>query len=118
HLGEHWKAHPEVALTEGRDLRLVTRLLPAELAAGETEHDQALIPVALAERLQPLVLGCETTFAGSIDHQPHLAVEVGEGLLLTIHGAAGNLEQRIAHCDGSLVCVVRRRVAEGRGRRS
>ena len=55
-LGEHREGHVVGELAEVGDLRLVARLLMAELVAGEAEHGEAAVAEPPVQRLEPLVL--------------------------------------------------------------
>ncbi len=54
------------------------RLLPAEIVAGHAQDHQPLGLVLVVERLQPGILGREAALRGGIDHQHHLAAELGQ----------------------------------------
>ena len=65
-----------------------SRLLAAELVAGEAEDGQ--IVVVVVERTQTCVLGCEPSTAGDVDHEAELTPVLLEGDLLA--GDRGHLQ--------------------------
>src|SRR3546814_6370520 len=68
-LGEHGEVHVVGQRTELPDLRLVARLLVAELVAGETQHHQAAVAIVAPQLLQARILRRETALRGHVDHQ-------------------------------------------------
>jgi hypothetical protein len=62
HLREHREGHVVRRRAERLDLRLVARLLVAELVAREAEDREPPLGVLLVEALQALVLRGVTTF--------------------------------------------------------
>src|SRR3546814_6726044 len=72
-LGEHGEVHVVGQRTELPDLRLVARLLVAELVAGETQHHQAAVAIVAPQLLQARILRRETALRGHVDHQQHLS---------------------------------------------
>ena len=92
-LGEHRERHAEAPVAERRDLRLVARLLVAELVAREAEHGEAAVGVLVVQLLQPGVLRGEPALRGGVDDQHDLALvgrEVGVG---AVDGAGGEVPE-------------------------
>ncbi|MNT49781.1 hypothetical protein D3C72_1866540 [compost metagenome] len=70
---EHGEGHTVIPAAHLGGLVLIARLLP-EVVGGEPQHHQALVLVALIERLQIPELAAVTTIRSCIDHQHHLAL--------------------------------------------
>ena len=77
-LGEHRESDVVGELAEAGDLLLVPRLLVAELVAGKTEHGEASLRATLDKAPRAPRTAGEAAFAGDIDDQKSLAVEIGE----------------------------------------
>src|SRR5699024_3370336 len=80
-----------VDLAELGDLRRGAGLLVHELVAGEAEHPQPPVAVALVQRLQPGVLRREPAPAGRVDHQDHGAEVLRERLGAARDGGGGEV---------------------------
>jgi hypothetical protein len=93
-LGEHRERDVVIERAEIPDLRLVPRLLMAELVAREAEHGEAARAKPALQRLKPRVLWREAALAGDIDDEQRLACEIGEGRRLAVDGFEGMLEGR------------------------
>lgn len=65
-------------------------LLGAEVVAGKRDHRKALRREFLMDGLQRLILRRESAFRGGVDHQHHLALEVGQRGLLAGEGLERN----------------------------
>src|SRR6185437_5967557 len=72
-LCRKWKVDTVILLAEILDLSFATRLLRAEIIRRHAEQDEALVPIALPELLEPGILRRITAFRCGIHHQHRLA---------------------------------------------
>ena len=63
--------------------------LVGKLVARETQDYQSAVFELSVEGFQPFVLRREAAFAGGVDHQNHLALELVEGKGLALEGLRG-----------------------------
>src|SRR5262245_16902040 len=78
-LAGEWKTDVVGALAEAQDFPLGLGLLTAEVIGGYADHDETFGFVALPQRLQPLVLGCEAAEGGGVDDENDLAAPLPQG---------------------------------------
>src|SRR5262249_30022428 len=90
--------------TEALDLRLVARLLRAELVAGKTQHHEPAVAVLAVELLEAGVLARETALAGGVDDQHDLVAVVGERRRGPVDGFGGEVVD--AHGPPSQTIIV------------
>ena len=126
HLGHHLERDPIVLGTEFPDFTRGSRLLAAELIAGEAEDDELLTAVLLVQGLELLVLGSVAAAAGGVHDEDPLALELGEVERLAIEGRGGQ-GMEVGHGngegitgfgsaqDGSFVGAERGEAHEGKG---
>src|SRR5690348_18432392 len=86
-LGEQGKAHGIIAAGELQELRLIARLLVAELIAREAEHAEAARPMFSIQRLETGVLRRKAALTRDIDDQQCLSAVAFQGLLFSLDSA-------------------------------
>ena len=90
-FGEHREGDAVVVGAELPDRPLVARLLMAELVARETQHSEAPVTKPPMQLFQPRILRREPAFAGDIDDEHRIAVEVGERRRPAVDGLEPNV---------------------------
>ena len=92
-LGEERKGDVVVFGAELLDFLGIPGLLGAEVIAGESEHDEAAVLVALVEGFEAGVLAGVSALACHVDDEQHLVLEVAEGGGFSLNVFEGNAKQ-------------------------
>ena len=90
------------------DLVVGAGLLPTEIVGRKRQHDQALIPFVLVERLQGLVLRRKPALGCDIDDQHDRAGVIGQRGLTAVHVGERNLIEGLGHLHGPCQRRIRR----------
>src|SRR5690348_5744426 len=90
-LFEHGKTDVILAFAEIRDVPRIAWLLGAKLVAGKAEHGEAARRQLAMQRLQPLILRGEATFARRVDDEQDLPLELSEGKVLARQRLGGEI---------------------------
>ena len=90
HLVEQFEVGAVGGGAEALDLLEAAGFLGTEVVAGETQNGQTLGAVGLIQRLQTGVLLGETTAAGHVHDQQHLARVVAQGFAAAVRGGDGD----------------------------
>ncbi len=83
-LAEHWEADAVGQRAKRFDVLICSRLLSAELVAGESKDDKPLVSVFLIQIFQVLVLAGEAALRSDIDNQKYFSLVFSEACWLVI----------------------------------